>query len=193
MSQLSKLLKSLAIDGSVEAKLEAFVTVFEKWNEKINLSASRSREQIVEHVRDSLHVVPLLRDRTSILDVGSGGGFPAVIAALCLPASSFLALEPVHKKQAFLRTAARELGLANFDARAERIEDHLVRDYDATTSRATMDLRDWLLLGRQHVRIGGLVIGFEGQVRDDLPPETRRETYALDGKQRSLVVLERVD
>ncbi len=192
MSQLSKLLSTLALDATLESKLDAFVTLFVKWNERINLAASKSREEIIEHVRDSLHVVPMLRARAQVLDVGSGGGFPVVIAAICLPESSFVALEPVHKKHAFLRTAARELSLVNLEARAERIEDHTTRDYDAATSRATMDLEDWFALALTHVRIGGVVIGFEGQLRDDLPAAVQRLPYALDGKQRALVTLERL-
>ena len=192
MSQLSKLLTTLGLETAIEVQLNAFVTLFEKWNERINLAASKNRDEIIEHVRDSLHVVPLLRDRAHVLDVGSGGGFPVVIAAICLPTSSFVALEPVHKKQAFLRTVTRELRLANLDPLAERIEDHRSHDYDAVTSRATLDLCDWLLLGLTHVRVGGLSIGFEGQLRDDLPVTTQRKPYALDGKQRALVILERV-
>ena len=191
MSQLSKLLSSLGLPASCETQLLAFATLFEKWNERINLSSSRSRDEVIEHVRDSLHVVPVLRERARVLDVGSGGGFPVVMAAICLPMSSFVALEPVHKKQAFLRTAARELALPNLDARAERVEDHGSHDYDATTSRATMDLRVWLELGITLVRPGGLAIGFEAQRRDDLPPGTERKPYALDQKQRALVMLER--
>jgi 16S rRNA (guanine527-N7)-methyltransferase len=191
MSQLSKLLELLSIDRVLESRLTAFVTLFEKWNERINLSASKSRDEIIEHVRDSLHIVPLLRDRSRVLDVGSGGGFPVVIAAVCLPASTFVALEPVHKKHAFLRTAARELGLVNLEAFAERVEDHEVHDYDATSSRATMDLKTWLELGITYVRVGGISIGFEAQRRDDLPTTTTRQPYALDDKQRALVVLER--
>jgi 16S rRNA (guanine527-N7)-methyltransferase len=191
MSQLSKLLSRLALDSALETKLDAFVSLFEKWNEKINLAASKSRDEIVEHVRDSLHVVPILRARSSVLDVGSGGGFPVVIAAICLPENGFVALEPVHKKHAFLRTAARELSLVNLDARAQRIEDHDARDYDAATSRATMDLAEWLTLGLTHVRIGGVAIGFEGQLRADLPETVQRLPYALDDKQRALVSLER--
>lgn len=190
-SSLIKLLKSLDIAATTEAKLSAFVTLFEKWNKQINLSAARTRDDIFEHVRDSLHVVPHLVGRTEVLDVGSGGGFPVVIAACCLPSSTFVALEPVHKKQAFLRTAARELGLANLSAFAQRVEDHDRRDYDALTSRATMDLRDWLLLGSDYVVPGGVVIGFEAQQRNDLPDGTSRHSYALDGKERSIVVLRR--
>jgi 16S rRNA (guanine527-N7)-methyltransferase len=191
MSQLSKLLKTLDLDLGFEAKLDGFVTLFEKWNARINLAASRTRDEIVEHVRDSLHVVQPLANRTRVLDVGSGGGFPVVIAAICLPASSFVALEPVHKKHAFLRTAARELALVNLEAHADRVEDHEGSDYDAATSRATMDLAEWLATGLTRVRPGGIVIGFEAQRRDDLPPTIQRLSYSLDTKQRALVILER--
>ena len=100
---------------------KGFLDLFEKWNRSINLSAASSRAEISAHVEDSLHVVPHLRGLANVLDVGSGGGFPVVIAAIALPEVQFVSLEPVHKKQAFLKTAARELGLANLEARAERI------------------------------------------------------------------------
>src|ERR1041385_1859938 len=107
-------------------KLNAFLDLFLKWNKSINLSAASTRAELQEHLDDSEHVVPLLRDRQSlrVLDVGSGGGFPVVVAAILLPDVSFTSLEPVHKKHAFLRTAARELELPNLEALARRIEDH---------------------------------------------------------------------
>jgi 16S rRNA (guanine527-N7)-methyltransferase len=186
-------LRALSIDPSYAAPLSAFVELFEKWNRSINLSAASTRGEIVEHLADSLHVVPHLRSTgdapiARILDAGSGGGFPVVIAAICLPHAAFTSLEPVHKKHAFLRTAARELRLSNLEARAERIEDHPARDYDAATSRATFDLVEWLTLGRQHVTPGGRVIGFEAVPRADLPPGTERHGYSLGGKQRAIVI-----
>ena len=165
-----------------------FIALFEKWNRSINLSAASTRAEIEEHVADSLHVVPLLPPRGRILDVGSGGGFPVVIAAMSLPDASFTSLEPVHKKHAFLRTAARELGLANLHPLAERLEDHAVYDYDAAMSRATFDLAEWLTRGAAHVRDGGLVLGFEAVQRDDLPPAVERHSYQLSGKARSIVM-----
>jgi 16S rRNA (guanine527-N7)-methyltransferase len=167
--------------------LEAFLDLFEKWNRSINLSAASTRAELRDHVDDSLEVVPLLANAKRVLDVGSGGGFPVVVAAISLPAVSFTALEPVHKKHAFLRTAARELGLANLDARAERLEDHPEHDYDVAMSRATFDLRDWLLLGLDRVVPGGLVLGFEAVERTDLPPVERHE-YEIGGKRRAIVI-----
>jgi 16S rRNA (guanine527-N7)-methyltransferase len=181
--------------------LSKFTALFEKWNKSINLSAASTRAELQEHLDDSLHVVPILRalhDRlvaadpshaVRVLDVGSGGGFPVVVAAIELPEIAFTSLEPVHKKHAFLRTAARELGLANLEPLARRLDDHDVTDYDAAMSRATFDLAEWLAMGSKHVRPGGLVLGFEAVPRTDLPSTIERHPYSLSGKQRSIVVL----
>jgi 16S rRNA (guanine527-N7)-methyltransferase len=163
-----------------------FVDLFQKWNQRINLSAAATREEIEEHVQDSLHVVPILRGRARVLDVGSGGGFPVVIAAISLPDNQFVALEPIHKKLSFLRTAARELRLLNLEAVAARLEDHPSRDFDAAMSRATFDLAEWLRRGREHVRPGGVVVGFEAQRRDDLGV-VERFPYEISGKSRAIV------
>lgn len=175
------------VDPETSRRLDALLDLFEKWNAAINLSAATTRAELVDHLRDSLHVVPHLRGVRRVLDVGSGGGFPVLPAAICLPGTQFTALEPVHKKHAFLRTAARELGLPNLVARAERLEDHPTSDYDAAMSRATFDLAEWLALGAARIAPSGLVIGFEAVVRDDLPASTRDE-YEIGGKRRALVL-----
>ncbi|MGE5180606.1 MAG: 16S rRNA (guanine(527)-N(7))-methyltransferase RsmG, partial [Acidobacteriota bacterium] len=103
---VSALLTELAIDQATSRNLERFLDLFEKWNRSINLSAASTRDELLEHLADSLHVVPHVRSAARVLDVGSGGGFPVVVAAIALPSVGFTALEPVHKKHAFLRTAA---------------------------------------------------------------------------------------
>lgn len=172
-------------------KIKRFKALFSKWNASINLSAARSSGAIDEQIADSREVVRLLRGAKRVLDVGSGGGFPVVLAAIELPETEFVALEPVHKKHAFLRTAARELGLSNLEAHAIRAEAHDGRDYDVAMSRATFDLREWLELGTLFVATGGCVLGFEGVLRTDLPAAVERFPYGDGGKQRALVRLRR--
>jgi 16S rRNA (guanine527-N7)-methyltransferase len=184
-------LKSLSLDPALSENLWAFVALFEKWNRNINLSAASTRGEIAEHLVDSLHVVPHLVATKRVLDVGSGGGFPVVVTAICLPSVAFTSLEPVHKKHAFLRTAARELRLANLDPYAQRIEDHESRDYDAAMSRATFDIVEWINTGLRYVNESGFVLGFEAIPRDDFPPGVERHPYALEGKQRSIVLARR--
>ena len=165
-----------------------FLDLFEKWNRSINLSAASTRAELQSHVEDSLHVVEHLRGAKRVLDVGSGGGFPVVVAAIALPDVSFTSLEPVHKKHAFLRTAGRELGLARFDPRSERWEDHAGRGYDAATSRATMDLATWLEIGARFVRPGGVVLGMEGREQIKLPSSTDRRPYPAGDKTRAILI-----
>jgi len=177
--------------GVIDGKLKEFRDLFLKWNDKINLSAAASASDVDAHIRDSSSVVAHLCEARTVIDVGAGGGFPVVVAAISLPDVLFTALEPVRKKHAFLRTAARELGLTNLDARAQRVEDHDARDYDVAMSRATFDLREWILLGLTLVRPGGFVIGFEATQRDDLPTPFTRHAYDLAGKTRSLILATR--
>jgi len=174
---------------AVQRKLNRFNELFHKWNKAINLSAAKNTAEIDEHITDCLFLVQHLDGFARILDVGSGGGLPVVVTAIARPDIQFTALEPVHKKHAFLRTAARELGLDNLEAHAIRIADHDVRDYDAATSRATFDLPEWFETGLRFVRPGGTVFGFEGVPRDDLPEGTERRSYAHDGKSRAILVL----
>ncbi len=192
MTQLVKALKRNSLSPDLATNLNDFIFLFLKWNEKINLSAARNEVEVREHVMDSLYVIPHLpAGPARVIDVGSGGGFPAVVIAICVPTIDVTALEPVHKKHAFLRTAARELKLTNLEAHARRVDDHDERDYDAATSRATFDLREWLLTGLSLVRPGGLSLGFEAVQRHDLPQPTERFPYEIASKKRAIVAVRR--
>lgn len=168
-------------------KTTEFIDLFLKWNERINLSGASTRAELQEHVDDCLHVVPRLSSANRVLDVGSGGGLPVVIAAISLPDQQFVALEPIHKKHAFLKTAVRELALRNLEPLTIRLEQHEVHDYDAAMSRATFDLAVWFEAASPYVRAGGLILGFEGQLRSDLG-DVERFPYEIAGKPRAIVV-----
>jgi 16S rRNA (guanine527-N7)-methyltransferase len=158
--------------------LTAYRDLLLRWNERVNLTAARTAEEVDAHVADCLRLLPHLPARGRLIDVGAGGGLPAVVIAIERPELAVTALEPTHKKHAFLRTAARELGLANLDPRAERWEDHAEREYDAATSRATFAIDRWLEIGATLVRAGGVVLGMEGSDRlDPLPPAVTRHPY----------------
>ena len=187
MTQRAILLEQLGIAATIGPALLAFRTLFHKWNANINLSGAKTVEDIDEHIFDSLQVVPHLRARPLVLDVGSGGGFPLVVAAICLRDTRFVGLEPIHKKHAFLRTSARELGLTNLEPLAIRLENHEHPLYDAAMSRATFDLEHWLAIGATLVQPTGIVIGFEGSDRTGYP-NIERFPYDLAGKRRSIVI-----
>lgn len=196
VTRIGSALRDLSLGPALEQPLERFVSLFQRWNRSINLSAARTQDELHDHVIDSLHIVPHLRrlhpdQPFRVIDVGAGGGLPSVIAAICVPHAHITPLEPVHKKHAFLRTSARELGLQNLDPQSHRLEDHPAADYDVAMSRATFDLREWLLAGRARVRPGGTVFGFEAVPRADLPDGTLRHSYHLNDRTRAIVALQR--
>lgn len=133
-------------EAAVRRDLESFAALLKKWNAVQNL-VSRETENALwsRHIVDSLQIMPLLRPADELfLDVGSGGGLPALPLAIALKRgpARFTLVEPIGKKVAFLRQAIRELGLAavvhagrtdSFDSR-ETLADHA--GFDVITSRA---------------------------------------------------------
>lgn len=169
--------------------LATFADELLRWNEKINLTAARTLDDVVHHLVDSSAIVPHVPPSTQrVIDVGSGGGLPCVVLGILRPEISVTALEPVHKKLAFL-SQARRLFCPNLVPLAERVEAHEGRDYDVATSRATFALSDWLRIGCRLVRLGGLVLGMEGADQTDLPTGATRHPYPIAGKTRAIIGL----
>ncbi|MBK9035063.1 MAG: 16S rRNA (guanine(527)-N(7))-methyltransferase RsmG [Myxococcales bacterium] len=178
-----------ALDVAAAApRLVRFVELFERWNRRINLSAARTPAEITQHVIDSLAVIPHVRECDSIVDVGSGGGFPGLVIAIVLDRASIRCVEPLHKKTAFLSSVARELELSRLEVMTRRVDPAIDHDFDAATSRATFEISEWLTLGATLVRQGGIVLGMEGRERVDLGPTDSRHAYELADRQRAVIV-----
>lgn len=176
------------------AILSAYLETLSRWNRKINLSGSREPEALAGHVLDCLALVPHLPLGVGrLVDVGSGAGLPgAVLAAVC-PALEVTALEPVHKKHAFLATVRRELGLANLHPLAQRVEAHRsaagFAPFDVAVSRATFALPDWLEIGGTLVHEGGRVLAMEGSEQNALPAGASRHAYEIPGSDRRRAII----
>lgn len=83
--------------------LAGFAEELLRWNAKINLTSARTLDEIVQHVIDSAAIEPHVPVTTQrVIDVGSGGGLPCAVLAILRPELAVTALEPVHKKLAFL-------------------------------------------------------------------------------------------
>lgn len=137
----------LELDAGARSAIEAQARLLLAWNEHVNLSGLRSVEQIARgHVLDSLVAVPFLRrlagDLPTILDLGSGAGYPGLPLAVTLPARRAALVDSIAKKAAFLAVVAAEAGpLQEIVALAERAEE-LAADpdqreaWDLVTARA---------------------------------------------------------
>jgi 16S rRNA (guanine(527)-N(7))-methyltransferase RsmG len=95
-------------------QLSQFTELISQWNKAINITAAQSKEEVVQrHILDSLTASDFCKEEKNILDIGSGGGFPAIPLAIVLPLTNFVLVERVPKKCAFLNRVKRKLGLTN--------------------------------------------------------------------------------
>jgi 16S rRNA (guanine527-N7)-methyltransferase len=164
----TRALAALAAEWSVPCSADqvrdllAFGELLLRWNARINLTGARSLETLVEsHYSDAFALASWLSEPLRLIDVGSGGGLPALPLALLRPQLQVQLCEPIAKKGAFLRTAIRELGLAGRvgldPRRGEAIAETGGGEFDAAVSRATLEPEAWLALGRRLTRAGGHV------------------------------------
>jgi 16S rRNA (guanine527-N7)-methyltransferase len=160
-----------AIDQPTEAQLRRFLELLLETNRSFNLTAITDPDEAwSKHVLDSLTLLPDLRElaaESRVIDVGSGGGLPALPLAIALPALHFTLLEATAKKARFLETTAAALGLGNVSVvcdRAETFGHGPDREgFDAATSRAVSRLPVLLELTLPLLRKGGLSLAIKGE------------------------------
>lgn len=124
-----------ALDPAMLAQLETFYQLLVRWNARTNLTAIRDQEGILRrHFLESIICARALPPASTLLDFGSGAGFPGIPAAICRPEVAVTLAESQGKKAAFLREAVRTLGLAAqvHSGRAET----LGTSFDCVTLRA---------------------------------------------------------
>jgi len=162
-----------------EKEVEAFDLYLRellKWNQKINLTAIRSEKGIVlKHFLDSLSVYPYLSKAASLLDVGSGAGFPGIPLKIVQPSLEITLIDSVRKKVDFQRHILRMLGLKGVQAIHGRVQDKeilqgLTGQFDAVISRAFSDLQTFLLLAFPFLKKGGILLVMKGELERE---ETR--------------------
>ncbi|MDO1447795.1 16S rRNA (guanine(527)-N(7))-methyltransferase RsmG [Rhodocytophaga aerolata] len=118
--------------------------LYEEWNEKINVISRKDIEQLYErHVLHSLGIAKVVsfKPDTSILDVGTGGGFPGIPLAILFPACHFHLVDSIGKKIKVVQEIARALNLKNVKAEQNRVEK-LEDSYDFVVSRAVTHLKE---------------------------------------------------
>jgi 16S rRNA (guanine527-N7)-methyltransferase len=136
--------------ASASEQLRRFWSLLLTWNARINLTGARSEADLVgDHLPDASAMARLVPEGARVVDVGSGGGLPAVPFALLRPDANVTLVEPRAKRVAFLRTAVRELGLTRVGVVAGRVETLGDQVADVASSRATFAPPEWLEIARR--------------------------------------------
>jgi 16S rRNA (guanine527-N7)-methyltransferase len=170
------------LPAPARARLEGHARLLLAWTEHINLTGIRDPDLVArEHLLDSLAAVPLLREvgPGSILDLGSGGGFPGIPLGIALPGARVLLVESIAKKARFLGVVRDALGMADrvevAHARAEALASRV--RVDAVCVRAVAGLGRLAELSAPLLASGGRLVAWK---RGDVAAEIADAAAALE-------------
>jgi len=157
----------LSLDPARVGRFASLAAELRKWSRKINLTALHTDEEIaLKHFVDSLSLAKVVTGRGSLLDLGSGGGFPAIPLKILFPQLTVLSVDAVEKKILFQRHAARLLSLHDFTplhARAEELPASYAGHFDWVVSRAFSDLPTFVRLAYPLLAAQGSIVAMKGK------------------------------
>jgi 16S rRNA (guanine527-N7)-methyltransferase len=186
-----------SLPPEVLARFGAYLDLLMKWNARLNLTAVRTPREIVQrHFAECIAAARSLpAGIPTLLDFGSGAGFPGVPMALCRPELRVTLAESQNKKAAFLRETVRTLELSNAEVHAGRVEA-LERKWDAVTLRAVDKMEDACRLAADKVAPGGWLAPMTtlsaAQKLQDLLPEIAWDGFiSLPGSEQRVLLLGR--
>jgi 16S rRNA (guanine527-N7)-methyltransferase len=158
----------LDLSAAQQQRLLDYMALIQKWNKVYNLTALRDpADMLSHHLLDSLTAIaPLMRHTQGqairVLDVGSGGGLPGVVLAICMPELDVNCVDTVAKKAAFVQQVAVSLKLPNLRGIHARVES-LTDPYQVICSRAFASLPDFVTWSRSALAEGGVWMAMKGK------------------------------
>ncbi len=196
-------------------KLDQFLNLVIETNAHLNLTAITAYEEAyIKHLYDSLALIalPEFAGAHSVIDIGSGAGFPGIPLAICFPDKQFLSLDSTQKKINFQRQACESLGLTNLKAvwgRAEELahQADYRENFDLALARAVSQTNVLLELALPFMKVHAAAVFYKGKdyereltaIENALPvlgaQLDRTVPYLLprDFGERALVVIEKIE
>lgn len=194
------------LSGEKRERLARFYAFLKEENEKYNLTAvTEEKEVYLKHFVDSLFIVDKLEGKT-LLDVGSGGGMPAIPLAVAREDLSFTLLEATGKKCEFLKRAARLLDLKNvtvINGRAEELGKGEMREsFDLVTARAVARLNTLAEYCLPFVKVGGMFVAYKGDAEEEIQEAEHalktlggcikeQAEFLLEGAKRTIIFIKK--
>lgn len=175
-----------------QAQFEQLDSLYREWNQKINVISRKDIDNLyLHHILHSLAIakVTQFKPGAKVLDLGTGGGLPAIPLAILFPETTFIAIDGTRKKITVVNEIAQAAGLDNLTGLHQRVEDRKKREFDFVVTRAVAlleKLAPWSMRlihdQQRHVQPNGLLALKGGKVKEELkalPRKTYSEIYPI--------------
>ena len=140
-----------------------------KWNKVHNLTGAKDENTLNEFIYDAVFPVIFLPKVQTLMDIGTGAGFPGMILAFALPDTEVTLVEPLAKRASFLQFIKADLGLKNVNVVKKRVEQMESQVFDIITSRAVTDTKMLLELSKNFRDQHSKLLFYKGErVYDEL-------------------------
>ncbi|EIF51106.1 16S rRNA (guanine(527)-N(7))-methyltransferase RsmG [Sulfurovum sp. AR] len=133
--------EGILLSSEIIVKLERFALLLHEWNQIHNLTGAKTIEAIYVNIVDSLYPLTFIKNPKTLLDVGTGAGFPGLVLAIAQPDTKVVLAEPLKKRVSFLKYAAIDLELPNVTVEAKRVETVEHDAFDLISSRAVTNTK----------------------------------------------------
>ena len=172
----------------VKTAFDRYLEMLTERNQVVNLTAITEPSEIrVKHFADSLTGLDLIKEGASILDIGSGAGFPGIPLKIARDDLTVTLLDSVNKKVAFMNDVILDLGLKNITAVHARIEDFPHKaEFDAVVSRAVAELTTLVEYALPFVKVGGCFIAYKSEKAEAEAKSAGKAIAVLGGKIREI-------
>ena len=175
------------LDTNQYAQFEQIGKLYREWNEKINVISRKDIDNLyLHHILHSLVIAKFIqfKDATEVLDLGTGGGFPAVPLAIMFPNVKFTAIDGTRKKITVLNEVKESANLENLTAHHVRAEEHR-KKYEFVVTRAVAKvgkLKEWThnLIdpeNQRHALPNGIIALKGGRVKDETIELTKKDYF----------------
>ncbi len=179
---------NIYIDKKVISKFYTYMIEILEWNNKVNLtSITDERMFIVKHFIDSLTINGFIQDKETIIDIGTGAGFPGIPLKIVNEDKKITVVDSINKKLNVIRSINNKMNLKNLDIIHSRAEDLARRkefreNFDVVTTRAVSNFSTIIEYMLPFLKVGGIAICMKGPNYEDELRNGKKAINILGGK-----------